>query len=158
MDAFVDWDALKKLGSKLFVFALLISLVIPSSVQISNLIDATYHASIESTLEDARDTTAEIEESTDAKPGEPKKNTFSDIVSKVTGGITDFTTGLYRKVVDGANRFLEALAVMLVTSCLIPMLVLLVFVWLINITFSANLTFSYRGMLQWRRRHFSRRR
>ena len=30
------------------------------------------------------------------------------------------------------NRFLEALAVMLVTSCLIPILVLLFFVWLVK--------------------------
>ena len=37
------------------------------------------------------------------------------------------------------NRFLEALAVMLVTSCVIPVLVLLFFVWFVKAMFSAPL-------------------
>ena len=45
-------------------------------------------------------------------------------------GITHAASGAADKVGRMANDFLEALAVMLVTSCIIPILVLLSFVWL----------------------------
>ena len=37
------------------------------------------------------------------------------------------------------NRFIEALAVMLVTSCLIPILVLLFFAWLVKLMLGIEL-------------------
>ena len=46
----------RKLAAKLAVFGLAISLVVPASVKISDLIGDTYQAQIEATIEDARDT------------------------------------------------------------------------------------------------------
>ena len=44
------------------------------------------------------------------------------------------------------NRFLEALAVMLVTCCVIPVLVLLSFVWLAKVLLSVDLPVNYGGL------------
>ena len=44
---------------------------------------------------------------------------------KTTASLTD-------KAVDAVNRFVETLAVMIVTSCVIPLLVLLFFLWVIR--------------------------
>lgn len=142
VDAFADMEALKKLGSRVLVFAVLISLVIPTSVRVADLIDDTYQASINSTIEDAKDTTDEIKKEAQSNSSEGK-----GFFSKITGGITEAASSVAKKVVDTVNKFLEAMAIMLVTSCLIPILVLLIFVWLINMTFSTNLTFGYPSIL-----------
>lgn len=46
----------RKLAAKLAVFGLAISLVVPASVKISDLIGDTYQAQIEATIEDAKNT------------------------------------------------------------------------------------------------------
>jgi hypothetical protein len=50
------------------------------------------------------------------------------------------------KLTDGArnslNNFIEALAVMIVTSCIIPILVLVFFLWLAKIILGINIDLS----------------
>ena len=53
---------MKQIAAKLAVFGFAIVLVIPASVGISNLIESTYHSSIQSTIDMALETTEEIEE------------------------------------------------------------------------------------------------
>ena len=53
----------RKLAAKLAVFGLAISLVVPASVKISDLIGDTYQAQIEATIEDARNTQSILENS-----------------------------------------------------------------------------------------------
>ena len=57
----------------------------------------------------------------------------------MTEGISQAASGLTDRVGQMLNRFLEALAVMLVTSCLIPILVLLFFVWLVKFIWGIDL-------------------
>ena len=51
----------------------------------------------------------------------------------MTEGITGAATAAVEQLKTVLNRFIEALAVMLVTSCLIPILVLLFFAWLVKL-------------------------
>ena len=53
----------RKLAAKLAVFGLAISLVVPASVKISDLIGDTYQAQIEATIEDAKNTQSILENS-----------------------------------------------------------------------------------------------
>ena len=53
----------RKLAAKLAVFGLAISLVVPASVKISDLIGDTYQAQIEATIEDAKNTQNILENS-----------------------------------------------------------------------------------------------
>ena len=53
---------LRSLARKLLIFSLAIVLVIPVSVKVSDLIEDTYQAPSPSTLETAKETTAEVEE------------------------------------------------------------------------------------------------
>ena len=128
----------KQLAAKLAVFGLAIVLVIPSSVGISNLIEDTYHSSIQSTIDLALDTTEEIEEDAElnaAKEEEKKGNFFSELLSTVTETVSVVTD----KVENVLNHYLEALAVLLVTSCVIPVLVLFFFVWLVKIILGVDI-------------------
>lgn len=128
----------KQLAAKLAVFGLAIVLVIPASVGISNLIEDTYHSSIQNTIDLALDTTEEIEEDAElsaAKEEEKKGNIFSELVSAVTETVSIATD----KVENVLNHYLEALAVLLVTSCVIPVLVLFFFVWLVKIILGVDI-------------------
>lgn len=123
-------DLGRTIACKLVLFGLAVYLVVPVSVRVADLIDATYGASMENTIASAKQATDEIKGEADTQSQE---SSGSD-----TGGKSSFWSGLVDKVEDtvtGAkvnlentlNRFIEAIAVMLVTSCVIPILVLLFF-------------------------------
>ncbi len=61
----------------------------------------------------------------------------SDYVSETVSGVTDSVTGYVKEQVEQMknllNYLLQSLALMVVTSCLIPILVLLFFFWLIKL-------------------------
>ena len=57
----------------------------------------------------------------------------------MTEGISSAATAAVDKLKSVLNDFLEALAVMLVTSCLIPVLVLVFFVWLLKLFLGVDL-------------------
>ncbi len=125
----------KQLAKKLAVFGLLIVLVIPASVKVSNLIEETYEASMEETIDLALEATEDIEEQAGAEAEAEEQGFFSGLVSKVTETVTLATD----KVEQVLNHYLEALAVLLVTSCVIPVLVLVFFVWLTKVVLEVNL-------------------
>ena len=125
-----DW--LRKAGWKLLVFAAAIVLVIPASVKVSGLIEDTYRVSLEETLRQAKDTTAAVEDSAQSGDSQEEQGFLGGLFSKVTEGVSQAASGLTERVGQMLNRFLEALAVTLVTACLIPILVLLFFVWLVK--------------------------
>lgn len=136
----------KQIAAKLAVFGIAIVLVIPASVGISNLIEDTYNSSIQSTIDLALETTEEIEEDADlnaAKQEEEKGGIFSGLISKVTDTVSIATD----KVENVLNHYLEALAVLLVTSCVIPVLVILFFIWLVKIILGVNIDLPKRD--QW---------
>lgn len=135
--AFWRQEQLRALAGRLAVFGLAIVLVIPVSVRVSDLIEDTYRSSIEATLEQAKETTAQVEDSAGA--AEEDQGFWEGLVSKVTEGVAGAAAGITEKVSDMVNGFLEALAVLLVTACVIPLLVLAFFVWLVKLLFRVSL-------------------
>lgn len=113
--------------------ALAIAFAIPAGVKVSSMIEDTYRASIEETIANAEQTTEDIQSATSGEADESEKSGLSGLFSKVTEGITGAATAAVEQLKTVLNRFIEALAVMLVTSCLIPILVLLFFAWLVKL-------------------------
>lgn len=143
-------DGFRILAEKLLLFGIAVYLVIPASVKVADMIDATYQSSIESTIDSAKQATDEIEADTEentngtvssdgskSTESTSKKGLLSGIVSKVE----ETVTGATKNVETVLNRFIEALAVMLVTSCLIPILVLVFFVWFVKMLLGVDLDF-----------------
>lgn len=175
----------RKLAAKLAVFGLAISLVVPASVKISDLIGDTYQAQIEATIEDARNTqnilensgvvddtnatettgTTEASETVTGNVQEKENNNSGsvsnifdwakdaisgakDSVANVVENVTISTEELVQKVENSLNHFIEAVAVMIITSCVIPMLVLLLFFWMVKIVLDVDLSgVKIKGML-----------
>ena len=162
-----------RLARRLLTFGICIFLVVPASVKLSDLIDNTYHAQIEMTLEEAKGTQKILEsksgEGTETQPSgseadqdgqragqnpghtagtsensgtgvtglwEKAKGAFGSAKETVTGAVENVTLSseeLLQKIEHSLSRFVEAIAVLLITSCVIPILVLLVFFWLIKV-------------------------
>lgn len=129
-------DTLRMIAKKLALFGLALVLIIPTSVWVSDTIEDTYRASIGATIESAKQTTDAIGEATDDNAD---SDTKTGLFSKVTEGISSAATAAVDKLKHVLNDFLEALAVMLVTSCLIPVLVLVFFVWLVKLFLGVDL-------------------
>ena len=153
-------EILRVVAQKFLLFGLAVYLVIPASVKVADMIETTYASSIESTIETAKQTTDEIESETgesgqvDDKSSNEKSQSDSDSDSKENAG--GFFSGLFNKVQEGVstatanvenvlNNFIEALAILLVTSCLIPILVLIFFVWLVKLVLGTNPDIPKRG-------------
>ena len=71
-----------------------------------------------------------------------------DSVANVVENVTVSTEELVQKVENSLNHFIEAVAVMIITSCVIPMLVLLLFFWMVKIVLDVDLSGAkIKGML-----------
>lgn len=82
----------RKLAAKLAVFGLAISLVVPASVKISDLIGDTYQAQIEATIEDARNTQNILENSgvvDDTNATETTGIGTTEVPGTVTGNVQE---------------------------------------------------------------------
>ncbi len=121
-------NTVKLLARRLLAFALAVFFVIPFSVMVSRLVEDTYQSSIEQTIDSAEDAAQDTKEA-------DQQGLFSGIISKVTEGIN----GVMEKFEGVLNNFIEALAVMIVTSCLIPVLVMMFFVWLVKIVIGSHI-------------------
>ena len=134
VNVFARKEMIRRVAWKLTVFGLAVALVIPACVRVSDMIDETYSASIQSTINAAIQTTDQI-----PADGEEEAET------EESGGIRGFISGV-KETVSGTgdsikrvlNNFVNALAVMLVTSCLIPILVMLFFIWLTKILIGSD--------------------
>lgn len=137
-----EW--LAKIARKVVVFALAIFLLVPASVQTSRIIEETYQASIQETIDDARELSADLEE--EEKSQEKGDKAWYEEVADWAGGVKDQVShkvgGWIGKAEEAANGILEALAVMLVTSCVIPLLVVLAFIWIFKLIFSIDIPIS----------------
>ena len=144
-----------KLARRLLIFGICIFLV-----------ETTYQSQIDATLEDAKSTQEMLENSSAAQQEmeQAQQSTDQNTVQQETGisGIFDkakdalssakdsVTTAvenvtisseeLVQKVQNSLNHFVEAVAVMLITSCVIPILVLLVFFWLIKVLLDVDIS------------------
>lgn len=143
--AFILWaiyinikkEQLKNLGMKLIVFGLAIYIVVPTSVKISSLIEETHQTSIAVTIENAKRSANEIQKNAEELAEADEEGFFEGLINKIGGGIT----GTIQKVKYMLNNFMEAAAVMMITSCVIPILVLAFLMWLVKVIWELILIF-----------------
>ena len=147
--------------------------MVPASVKMSDLIENTYRAQIESAMEEAKETqdivgdVSDRESTTEAASDtqsdrkeqsanndttsdsgvfgflDKAKDAISDAKDSVNDAVSNVAISskeLVKKVENTLNRFIEAVAVMIITSCIIPMLVLVFFFWLVKILLEVDVT------------------
>ena len=117
----------KIFAGKLVIVAFAVYFAIPLGVLASEKVYSNYAENIEQTIGIADRISIQDEDTSAVEK-------FISWIGDAAGTIVDYVTGLL-------SRFIEAIAVMIVTSCLIPILVVLAIVWLLKILFKVDLSF-----------------
>lgn len=125
---------LQRLGTKLAALGLALALVVPVSVWLTDNIDSTFEESLAASNAAAQQATQELEESVQDESQE-NQGLLDGIVGAVQEGFTSLTQGV-QTALDNLgqqlNNMIDTVAVMIVTSCLIPLIVLFVFMQVIK--------------------------
>ena len=126
---------LQRLGTKLAAFGLALALVVPVSAWLTDNVDATFDESLAASNAAAQEATEQLEESAQEQTQEDP-GLLGGIASAVQEGWNGLTQGAQQaldSLGDQLNTMIDTLAVMIVTSCLIPLLVLILFLQLVKI-------------------------
>ncbi len=117
--------SLRRLAARLVFIGLALVIVIPASVRTSDMIYDVYKSSIDETITSAQELSEETLSLTEAESDK-------GLLEKVLEGLSETLDSLLNKAAKILNRFIESIAVMIVTSCLIPLLVLVFFLWVVK--------------------------
>ena len=129
---FRDLEGIRPILKKIAIVSLALYFVIPLSVHISDRIYDTYQASIDNTISAAEDL---AEDATLAGSSAEDQNA----IQRIWGYLSESASNFADRGAEILNRFIESLAVMIVTSCVIPILVLLFSLWIINQVFGFSI-------------------
>lgn len=138
LNLFVKNPSLHYLTKRLVVFGIAIVVAVPASVRVSDVIDRTYQSSVDQMIEDAKSTTEEIEGSADSDSEEEEKGLWGKVTDAIDNATVNVSNAV-EKVQTVLNDFIEALAVLIVTSCVIPVITLLFFIWLFRVVFGVDI-------------------
>lgn len=140
-------DFFWKLGVKMLIFGLAVYAVIPVSVHVSQLIYNTYQESIDTTLAETENLISQTEEnaksSTESDQNSGDEGFFAGLVDKAKDTIeqakdtASIATEQFKYML---NKFIDGLAVLIVTTCLIPILVIVFFVWIVKMILGTAIT------------------
>ena len=125
---------LRRVATRVLVVAMIGMALVPASVWVSQKVDETYQVSIEQAEQKATGA-AEASSSKSKKKSEAKtdKNVLEQLTegaSSLLTSVTDSAKSMTDEVVQQVTDLIEGVIVMIVTSCVIPLLVLAAFLWL----------------------------
>lgn len=133
-------DILKSLATKLLIFGLVIFMVVPISVKVTDIIETTFDSTITQTIESSKNLSFETEK--EEKVKKEDEGFWNGLVTGAQNAISSIGNGISNildKCKNILNNFIDAVAVLLITSCVIPVLVLLFIVWIIKMVLGINI-------------------
>ncbi|MBQ2960866.1 MAG: hypothetical protein IJE09_06560 [Oscillospiraceae bacterium] len=134
---FFNKAALRSIGTRLLLFAVILTLAIPTSVWVSDRINDIYSESIETTIESANAASDNLFDEVSNESGE--NSTVIDEAKTLLGDLSTSIAGVLEQFKALMNRFIEATAVMIVTTCLIPIFVVMFYLWLLKTIFDISI-------------------
>lgn len=123
---------LKKAALRIMALGAILMLLVPVSLQISNLVEKQYETEIQQTVDAANENTEAIKGTADRSDD---GSLWTDFIAKIKGG----SSTLLGKLESTLNSFIDAIAIYIVTSCVIPVVVLIIGIWLIKTLFHLNI-------------------
>ena len=113
------------LAAKLAVFSLAICLVIPVSLQVGTLVEDTLE--LQQTIDLAQQAAEDTEE--EAAAAEEEDSSLGGWLSQVGDALTAGVDAVIQQAEQTISRFIDAIAILLIVNCAIPLLVLWLFLW-----------------------------
>lgn len=132
-------------GIKLLFVALALATLVPVSAHITQIITTQYQTSLaaEEASQEANQTSETVyEENTSQDTGE-SQNILEMLGSAISSGVDALASGAAdaaNAVGEQLNKLIDNVAVSIVTSCLVPLAVLLLYFWLLKLFTGADLT------------------
>ena len=144
ISVWTNGSALKKLAIKLTIMGLVLSLTIPASVVLSKHVEKISSADEKiAEVQSMDDEAAESSDSTKDKSGlSAMLNKFADTADDVKDKLQDpkgALTEIQDKVKNWINGVIEALVIMIITSCVIPILIFIFLFWILRMLFQIDL-------------------
>lgn len=126
---------LRRVATRVLVVAVIGMALVPASVWVSQKVDETYRVSIEQAQQKAADAADSDSSKASKKKTESteSKNVLEQLAEGASGLVTSVTSGAKQmtdEIVRQVTDLIEGVIVMIVTSCVIPLLVLVAFLWL----------------------------
>lgn len=121
----------RRVATRVLVVAMIGMALVPASVWVSQKVDETYQVSIEQAEQKATDaSTTKSEEKAESKKEKNVLEQLTDGASSLLTSVTESAKSMTDEVVQQVTDLIEGVIVMIVTSCVIPLLVLAAFLWL----------------------------
>lgn len=125
---------LRRVATRVLVVAMIGMALVPASVWVSQKVDETYRVSIEQTEQKATEaskaSSTKSEKKSETTENKNVLEQLTDGASSLLTSVTDSAKSMTDKVVQQVTDLIEGVIVMIVTSCVIPLLVLAAFLWL----------------------------
>ena len=126
---------IRRVATRVLVVAIIGMALVPASVWVSQKVDETYRVSIEQAQQKAADAADSDSSKASKKKTESteSKNVLEQLADGASGLVTSVTSGAKQmtdEIVQQVTDLIEGVIVMIVTSCVIPLLVLAAFLWL----------------------------
>ena len=125
---------LRRVATRVLVVAMIGMALVPASVWVSQKVDETYQVSIEQTEQKATEaskaSSTKSEKKSETTENKNVLEQLTDGASSLLTSVTDSAKSMTDKVVQQVTDLIEGVIVMIVTSCVIPLLVLAAFLWL----------------------------
>lgn len=116
---------LGRLAVKFAIFALILTVMVPMSIGVSDMIYDSYRNSLDQTITEAEDFSEDTAPLSEA--GENK-----GLLASALERLSESVSGLSDRAAKLLNRFVQSLAILIVTSCVMPVLSLIFFLWIIK--------------------------
>ena len=130
----------KRAAIRMISLGLILALLVPVSLSISQLVEKQYADEINQTIEEANRNTDDIRGTADRSDDE---SIWSEFTAKIRGG----SDTLMKKMELILSSFIDAIAVYIVTTCVIPVAVLILGFWLIKSIFRLDVNLPRRPRL-----------
>ena len=134
----VKWDV-RRIWQKLAVLSVVLAVTIPFGVYASGMIEKTYETSITALAEEGDELAQMMEADVEEKEG---------WLQTIFGKVKDSAEAKLEKAKEVLVRYTEQTAVMLVTSCLIPVMVLLFLFWVCKTVIGLDVALPKRKTLR----------
>lgn len=125
---------IRRVATRVLVVAIIGMALVPASVWVSQKVDETYRVSIEQTeqkaTEASKTSSTKSEKKSETTENKNVLEQLTDGASSLLTSVTDSAKSMTDEVVQQVTDLIEGVIVMIVTSCVIPLLVLAAFLWL----------------------------
>jgi hypothetical protein len=128
-----------RIGTKLIATGIAVSLLVPVSAWVSGTIRDNYGPAIDQTIQAAQDASEEVQEEAETYEGDSATEKSDNWFQNLFNSAEEKLNGVTEKFQQILNNMMEAFAVLIVTTCIIPILVLVAFLWLVKTALNVDM-------------------